>query len=187
MIRKLALALTAAAVAFIPLAASAAITPGTELTGTIDQSVSSKGAVVGQRVTISNVHSQDNNITGAIIYGHVDNVQAAGQGTPGKISIAFDTLKTRSGNTYAITGRATGITENTKSNAVNEVGGALAGMIIGNIVGKKLGTNVGGLFGAAGGYVYAKNAKQNVTIPANSVVTVQVLQARRQGTNTIRY
>jgi hypothetical protein len=187
MIRKLALALTAAAVAFIPLAASAAITAGTELVGTIDQNLSSKDAVVGQRLTISNVHSQDNNITGATIYGHVDSVQAAGQGTPGKISIAFDTLKTRSGNTYALTGRATGITENTKSNAVNEAGGAVAGMIVGNILGKKVGTNMGGLLGAAGGYIYAKNAKQNVTIPQNSVVTVQVLTARRQGTTTRRY
>ncbi len=187
MIRKLALAITAAAVAFIPLAASAAVTAGTELIGTIDQNVSSKDAVAGQRITISNVHSQDNNITGAIIYGHVDDVQSAGQGRPGKVSIAFDTLKTRSGNTYALTGRTTGITENTKSNAVNEAGGAVAGMIVGNILGKKLGTNMGGLLGAAGGYVYAKNAKQNVTIPQNSVVTVQVVSARSQATRTRRY
>ncbi len=187
MIRKLALALTAAAVAFIPLAASAAISPGTELVGTFDQSISSKDAVVGQRVTISNVHSQDNNITGGTIYAHVDSVQSAGQGKPGQVSIAYDSLKTRSGNTYALTGRTTGITENTKSNAVNEAGGAVAGMIVGNILGKKVGTNMGGLLGAAGGYIYAKNAKQNVTIPQNSVVTVQVLTARRQGSTTRRY
>jgi hypothetical protein len=187
MIRKLALALTAAAVAFIPLAASAAVTPGTVLVGNFDQGLNSKDAVVGQRVTISNVHSQDNNITGATIYAHVDEVQPAGQGTPGKISIAYDSLRTRSGSTYALTGRTTGITENTKSNVVNEAGGAVAGMIVGNILGKKLGTNMGGLLGAAGGYIYAKNAKQNVTIPQSSVVTVQVLTARRQGTTSRSY
>ncbi len=187
MIRKLALVLTAAAVAFIPLAASAAITPGTTLVGTIDQNVSSKDAVVGQRVTISNVHSQDNNVTGATIYAHVDDVQPAGQGTPGKVSITYDTLKTRSGNTYQLAGRTLGITENTKSNAVNEVGGAVAGMILGNIVGKKVGTNAGGLLGAAGGYIYAKNAKQNVTIPANSSVSVQVVSARPQASRGRRY
>jgi hypothetical protein len=180
MIRKLATVFAAAAVAFVPLAASAAVSPGTELVGTIDQGVSSKDAVVGQRVTISNVHSQDNKITGAIIYGHVDDVQSAGQGRPGKVSIAYDTLKTRAGNTYQLAGRTTAITENTKSNVVNEAGGAVAGMIVGNILGKKLGTNMGGLLGAAGGYIYAKNAKQNVTVPANSVVTVQVVSARPQ-------
>jgi hypothetical protein len=186
MIRKLAIALTAAAVAFIPLAASAAISPGTELVGTIDQNLSSNNVVVGQRFTMSNVHSQDNNVTGAVIYGHVDDVQAAGQGRPGKISLAFDTVKTRSGNTYALTGRATAVDVKTKSNAVNEAGGAVAGMIVGNILGKKLGTNMGGLLGAAGGYLYAKNAKQNVTIPQNSTVTVQVLTARRQGSTSTR-
>jgi hypothetical protein len=180
MIRRLSTLAAAAALALVPLVASAQVTAGTELSGTIDQQLDSKSAVVGQRFTMSNVHSQDNNINGATIYGHVDSVQSAGQGRPGKISIALDKLHTRSGGSYALDGRVTAVQENTKSNVVNEAGGAVAGMIIGNIVGKKLGTNAGGLLGAAGGYIYAKNAKQNVTIPANSVVTVQVIRARRQ-------
>jgi uncharacterized membrane protein YebE (DUF533 family) len=69
---------------------------------------------------------------------------------------------------------------NTKNNSLNEAGGAVAGMILGNIIGKKLGTNAGGLVGAGGGYLYAKNAKQNLTVPANSLITVQVLRAYRQ-------
>jgi len=183
MIRTLSTLAAVAALALAPLAASAQIGPGTELSGTIDQQLDSKSAVVGQRFTMSNVHSQDNNINGATIYGHVDSVQSAGQGRKAQISLAFDKLHTRSGGSYALSGRATAIQENTKSNAVNEAGGAVAGMIVGNILGKKLGTNMGGLLGAAGGYIYAKNAKQNVTIPANSAVTVQVLQARRQATH----
>lgn len=180
MIRTLSTVLAAAAVALVPLAASAQISAGTELSGTIDQNLDSKSAVVGQRFTMSNVHSQDNNINGATIYGHVDEVQAASQGRAAKISIAFDKLHTRSGGSYALDGRATAVQQNTKNNTLNEAGGAVAGMIVGNILGKKLGTNAGGLLGAAGGYVYAKNAKQNVTIPQNSTVTVQVIRARRQ-------
>ena len=180
MIRRISTILAAAAIAFVPLAASAQISAGTELSGTIDQSIDSKSAVVGQRFTMSNVHSQDNNINGATIYGHVDSVRAAGQGRSAQISLALDKLRTRSGGSYALDGRVVAAQENTKSNVVNEAGGAVAGMIVGNILGKKLGTNAGGLLGAAGGYVYAKNAKQNVTIPANSAVTVQVIRARRQ-------
>ena len=180
MIRRLSTLAAIAALALVPLAASAQISAGTELNGTIDQSLDTKSAVVGQRFTMSNVHSQDNNINGATIYGHVDSVQSAGQGRKAQISLAFDKLRTRSGGSYALDGRATAVQENTKSNAVNEAGGAVAGMIVGNIVGKKLGTNMGGLLGAAGGYIYAKNAQQNVTIPANSAVTVQVIRARRQ-------
>jgi hypothetical protein len=183
MMRKLSSLAVAAALAFIPLAASAAITPGTQLTGTMDQSLDSKGAQVGQRFTMSNVHSQDNNINNAKMYGHVCDVQTASQGRSGKIQLCFDKLVTASGNSYTIDGRATDVKVVTKSNVVNEAGGAVAGMIIGNIIGKKLGTNAGGLVGAAGGYIYGKNARQQVTIPQNSVVTVQVLRAYRQASH----
>src|ERR1700730_7391305 len=145
MMRNLSSRAVAAALAFIPLAASAAITAGTVLTANRDQSIDSKGAQVGQRFTMSNVHSQDNNINNAKIYGHVCDVQTAGQGTPGKIQLCFDKLVTASGGSYTLDGRATDVKVVTKNNTVNEVGGAVAGMILGNIVGKKLGTNVGGL------------------------------------------
>ncbi len=180
MIRTFSTALAALALALAPLVASAAISPGTDLVGTMDQSLNSATAQVGQRFTMSNVHSQDNNINGATIYGHVASVNRASQGRAGGIQLAFDKLHTQSGNSYALDGRAVGVQQNTKNNTLNEVGGAVAGMLVGNLIGKKLGTNVGGLAGAAGGFLYAKNAKQQVTIPQNAVVTVQVLTARRQ-------
>jgi hypothetical protein len=171
---------SAALVAMLPLTALAQIAPGLQLTGSIDQSLNSGNAQIGQRVTVSNVNSPDNNINGATLYGHVDDVQAASQGRAGKIEITWDKLRTRSGNSYAIAARTVSMQVNTKNNAVNEVGGAVAGMIVGNILGKAVGTNAGGAVGAAGGYLYGKNAKQNVTIPANSLVTVQVVRAYRQ-------
>jgi len=180
MTRRLFSLTLAAALAVLPLAAAAQIYPGIQLSGTIDQSVTSANAQIGQRVTVSNVHSQDNNINGAVLYGHVEDVQAASQGRAATIEITWDKLRTRSGNSYAINARTVSMQVNTKNNTLNEAGGAVAGMIIGNILGKKLGTNAGGAVGAAGGYLYGHNAKQNVTIPANSVVTVQVVHSYRQ-------
>jgi hypothetical protein len=173
--------LTAAVVlALVPLAAAAAISAGTLLTGTMDQSLNSGSAQVGQRFTMSGVHTQDNDINSATIYGHVCDVQRASQGRAGSVQLCFDRLRTAAGNSYVLQGRTTQVQQNTKSNVVNEAAGALGGMIVGNIIGKKIGTNLGGLAGAAGGYIYAKNAKQQVTIPQNSIVTVQVLRAYRQ-------
>jgi len=86
---KRRLAATAAALFFfVPLAAGAQIIPGTELTGYLDQSLSSNHVYAGQTFTLRNVSSSNNNITGATIYGHVASFQKAGQGTPGKISFA---------------------------------------------------------------------------------------------------
>lgn len=180
--RTISALIAAAIVGLAPLAAFAQPSPGTDLIGNVDQSLNSANVQVGQRFTMSNVHSQDNNINGATIYGHVSDVQRASQGRPGKIELAFDKLHTRSGNSYALQGRATDAQVNTKNNTLKEAGGAVAGMIVGNILGKKLGTNAGGLLGAAGGYLYAHNNKENVVINQNAQVTVQVLSARRQAT-----
>ena len=180
MVRKISTAFAALILAFTPLIASAAISPGTELYGNMDQSLDSGSVQVGQPFTMSKVHSQSYDVHDATIYGHVSDVQRAGQGRPGKIQLAFDKLRTLSGTSYTLDGRATQVQTDTKNNTLKEAGGAVAGMIVGNIIGKKVGTNLGGLLGAAGGYLYAKNNQQNVTVPTNALVTVQVLAARRQ-------
>jgi hypothetical protein len=176
MIRKLTSMLVVAFIGVLPLAASAQLTPGTTLSGTIDQNLSSNHVQAGTPFTISNAHSPDNHINGATIYGHVSSFQAAGQGTPGKINLAFDKVTTRSGNTYAIGGYATNVDTQTKNNTLNEVGGAAAGALVGGL----LGHGVGALVGAAGGALYAKNNRQNVNIPQGAAVTIQVVRSRRQ-------
>ena len=178
--RLLSILAVAAVIGLAPQVALAAISPGTRLVGTMDTSLNSKDAQVGQTFTMSDVHSADNNITGAVVYGHVASVQRASQGTPGKIQLAVDKMRTRAGNIYSLGGSVVGATTNTKNNTLKEAGGAVAGMIVGNIVGKKLGTNLGGLVGAAGGYLYAKNSKENVSVPQNAAVTIEVRNARPQ-------
>jgi hypothetical protein len=176
-----AVAATALAVAMlVPLAAPAAISAGTQFSGVISQDINTKNAQVGDPFTINNVSSTDNNITGAVIYGHVAEVSRASQGRKAALLLALDKLKTRSGTSYALNGRVLSMQANTKSNALNQVAGVVAGDIVGNIAGKAIGTNAGGLLGAAGGYLYASNVKQDMTVPANSRVTVQVLSARQQ-------
>ncbi len=179
----LATAAAAVLIGLAPLTASAAVSVGTQLTGTIDSSLSSNHATIGQPFTMSNVRSSDNNITGARVYGHVSDVQKAGQGTPGKIALSYDRLVTRGGTAYAISGSTVSAAVQTKSNAVKEIGGAVVGDILGNYVGKHiggLGASVGGIAGAAGGYLAAKNNRQNVEITPNTPVTLQISQARRQ-------
>jgi uncharacterized membrane protein len=69
----------------------------------------------------------------------------------------------------------------TKNNGLKEAGGALAGMLVGNAITKTIfGIAGGGLVGAVGGFLIAKNNRENMTIPANSTVTVRVAGARRQ-------
>jgi hypothetical protein len=171
-------AVALAAFAALPVAASAQITPGTTLVGTIDQSFNSKDAQVGQPFTMSNVHSTNYNVNGAKIYGHIADVRRAGQGTSGKIELAFDKVNTRSGNIYQIAGAVTSVKVDTKSNATKEALAAGGGALVGGLLGK----GIGALIGGGTGYLVAKNNRENVTIPAGSTVTLQVEQGRRQAT-----
>ena len=176
MIRKLTTLLAGAVFALLPIATLAQLTPGTTLTGNIDQNLSSNHAYVGEMVTISNAHSPNNDILGATVWGHVSSVQPAGQGTPGKITLAFDKVQTRSGGVYAVRGYATNVNVQTKNNTLKEVGGAAAGALVGGL----LFHGVGALIGAGGGALLAKNNRQNVNISQGSQVSLQVVRARRQ-------
>ena len=175
------IAAAAGLAAFIPALALAAISPGTVLVGSMDTNLDSSSAVAGQPFTVSNVHTQDYNIHGATLYGHVAEVVKAGQGREAHILLAYDKLHTLSSNSYAVSGDTQQVQIITKNNGLKEAGGAAAGAIVGSIIGRTLlHTNLGAPAGAAGGYLYAKNNRQEVTIAANSTIQVEVLHARPQ-------
>jgi hypothetical protein len=165
------------------VAANAALTQGSLLDGTIDGNYSSNHAYAGQSVTLSNVTSDDGSggVRNGRLYGYVSEVQKAGQGKPGKIAFRFTRLVTGGGATYTIDSRVTQVNVQTKNNAGKEAGGALAGMLVGNAIGKTLfGGSAGGAIGAAGGFLLAKNNRQDVNVTAGSYVQVELLSVSRR-------
>jgi hypothetical protein len=160
-----------------PSADSSPIAPGTQLTGTIDQELGSAAANTGDAFTLSGVHSQDLTLADATIFGHVSQVERAGQGRPGKIALAFDKVRLKSGDVYSLEGaNAVKIEVDTKSNALKEAGGVVGGGIVGRVL---LGRRAA-LAAATIGYFVAKNNRANVTIPKSSAVVVEVSRALRQ-------
>jgi hypothetical protein len=156
---------------------------GTLLNGTITENYSSNHAYVGQPVKLTHVTNDNGSgtVTGGTLYGTVSSVQAAGQGRPGRIAFSFTRLVLPSGATYRVNTTVTKMAANTKSNALKEAGGALAGMLVGNMIGKTLfHTGIGGVVGAAGGFLAAKNNRENVNVSSGSVVQVQVNSITRR-------
>jgi hypothetical protein len=165
------------------IGANAALTQGTLLDGTIDGNYSSNHAYAGQAVTVSNVRNDDGSgsVHNATLYGYVYAVQKAGQGTPGKIRFRFTELVNGNGARYTIDSRVTNVNVQTKNNAAKEAGGALAGMLVGNAIGKTLfGGSAGGAVGAAGGFLLAKNNRQDVNVSAGSYIQVEILSVTRR-------
>jgi len=163
--------------------ALAAPAAGTQYAGVLSQSVDTKSAYVGQPVTLTHVTSQDGSVAGATMYGTVTSVTKPGQGKTAQIQMSFTKLVTTSG-TYAVSGVVTGMQAQTKSNAGKEIAGAVAGMLVGNMIGKAIfHASGGGFLGAVGGYLVAKNNRQNVSVPAGSVVRVSLRSVRRQASH----
>jgi CRISPR/Cas system-associated endonuclease Cas3-HD len=173
------LALVAVAVmlaVMLPSIVRSQIAPGTTLSGTIDKSLNTKNAQVGERFLLTNVNSQAYSINGATAYGHVESVTSGGQGRKAQIKLAIDKINTRSGSIYKLTGHVVDVKANTKSNAGREAGSTAAGALVGGLIGKGWGAVIGG----ATGFLVSKNAHQDITVPQGSLVTFQIDSARRQ-------
>jgi|SRR5579884_813117 len=175
-----AAALVASVLAITPIA-NAAPVAGAQYAGTITKSIDTGSAYVGEPVTLTNVSSESGSVAGATMYGTVTNVVKAGQGRSAQLRMVFTRMRLRDGTNYAIDGVVTGMQANTKNNTLKEVGGAVAGMLIGNMIGKTIfHAGGGGFLGAAGGYLAAKNNRQNMTVPSGSAVRVTLRSVRRQ-------
>jgi hypothetical protein len=160
---------------------AAAPPAGTELTGILGGALDSKSAYPGQPVALTNVATRDGSVSGATLYGMVTDVTHPGAGRNAQIRIHFETLRFANGTSAPVDGIVASMQVNTKSNAAKEVGGALVGMLIGNAVAKTiLGASGGGVVGAIGGYVIAKDSRADVTIPAQTAITVRLAGPRRQ-------
>ena len=156
----------------ITMAVAQALTAGSVLNGTLNQNLSSNHAYVGEPVSLSNVSG--GGTSGGTLYGYVSSVQKASQGRPGSIQLHFNRLVSN-GSTYTVQTTVTNANVATKNNALKEAGGALAGMLVGNMIGKTVfHTGIGGVVGAAGGFLLAKNNRQDVNISAGTAVQVQV-------------
>jgi hypothetical protein len=155
--------------------------PGTELTGILRTSLDSKTATVGQPVMLHDVFSGNRAIAGASLLGEVTDVQHPGQGRNAQVLLHFDSLRMPDGTITPIDGIVAQMNVKTKSNAAKEVGGAVIGMLVGNALGKTLlGVGGGGIIGAFGGYLVAKDNRSDVEIPADTEMTVRIVQTTRR-------
>ena len=167
----------------LALPATALATPpaGTVLAGSITQSLNTANAYVGEPITLTGVTAPGAGISGATMYGTVTSVTRAGQGRAARLQLTMNRLVLSNGATYAVDGIVTGMQASTHTNALKEAAGAVGGMIVGNMIGKTIfHASGGGLLGAAGGFLIAKNNRQNMSVPAGSAVRVTLRSARRQ-------
>jgi hypothetical protein len=160
----------------IPVSAADAIPVGTTITGKMMSELDTGKVEAGKGFSMQVTRPYPNgdpSYAGAVVRGHVADVQHASQGKKASLTLAFDSIVLPTGQSSKLTGHVLTVDKKEQSAVLQQAAGAGAGMIVGNIVGKALGTNSGGLLGAAGGFAYGTNRKTNYVIPDNAEVTLQ--------------
>jgi hypothetical protein len=175
-----ALALTLGA---FPAIARADTAPaGTQIYAVLaTQDINTKNAQPGDGFSMNVIAPYPNgdpNFAGSVVRGHVASVQSAGQGRKAQLKLAFDSIVFSSGRSAPISGSVTSMgskSENTtaKKGLAAAVGAAIGSQTIGRIIGGSAGSVVGLLGGAAGGFMYANNAKANFNLSKGAQVTLQ--------------
>lgn len=161
-----------------PMPPAAGVIPiGTTISAKMQTQLDSGKAQAGQGFSMLVTRPYPNGdpgYAGAIVRGHIGDVQRAGQGRKASMSLVFDSI------VFPSTGQSTKLaahvltTQKKQDTAVTQqAGGALGGMIVGNILGKAVGSNLGGVIGAAGGFAYGNNRKTNYVIPVDAEIAIQ--------------
>jgi len=180
---RITAAAAAALVLALPMAASASSTylySGAMVTSTINQTIDSGSAHVGDKFTMTMTTPYpggDSQYNRALLYGHVVNVVKAGQGTNATLAFAIDRIVLASGRQANVSMRLQSQETQRHNNTGNIAVTAIAGMLVGNMVGKTLfKSNLGGAAGLIAGALYANNQRTNVSLRQGSVVVTEVRQ-----------
>lgn len=166
--------------AMAPASRVVTLSSGSMVSATMNQTIDSGSARVGQKFTMTVVAPyprSDQTFAGASLTGHVTNVVAAGQGSNPELAFAIDRISLQNGaQGHPILMVQTQQTQH-HNNTTNVAASALAGMFVGNWLGKAVfNSNAGGAVGAVAGALYASNKRTNVSLRQGSQVVFEAQQ-----------
>ncbi len=150
--------------------------PGTKLAGIIQDGLSTKTTNAGDAFVVNETILPEGNpsFEGAKIYGHVARVVHASQGRKAELKLRFDRIVFADGYAAPLDASLFKLETQKPNDTAKYAIAAVVGDVVGNYLGKHVGTNWGGFLGAAGGVVYAANAKDDFSVPQGSTLVLEL-------------
>lgn len=147
---------------------------GTDYYGKLVQPIGTKTSKDGDTFALNETRSTNQSLTGAVIDGHLENVQSAGPMRNPKMTIVFDDIRLADGtkapvDVQLVTARAFA----PRTHHLRTIGMMIAGAVAGHEVSIHTGRRHGTLLGAASGYALSQSLKTDIAVPAGTVVELR--------------
>jgi hypothetical protein len=150
------------------------VAAGTDYYGKLDQPIGTKTSKDGDTFALNETRSTNQSLTGAVIDGHLENVQSAGPMRSPKMTIVFDDIRLADGtkapvDVQLISARAF----SPRTHHLRTIGMMIAGAVAGHEVSVHTGKRHGALLGAASAYALSQSLKTDIAVPAGTVVVLR--------------
>src|SRR5579872_2163816 len=160
----------------LPQSGNVLVAAGTTFYGKLQQPISSKTSHNGDAFQLQQTDTlmhKNPALHGAVIDGHLDNVQAAGPLRKPGMTLVFDDIRMPDGTKAPVDVQLVSAHAfDARSHRLRTLGLMIGGAIAGHEMRKHSGHG-GGMLGAAGGYVLSQTLKTDISVPAGTVVELR--------------
>ena len=156
------------------------VAAGTDFYGKLQQPISTKTSHDGDTFALAQTDTffhKNPALHGAVIDGHVENVQSAGPMRNPALTLVFDDVRMPDGTKAPIDVKLESMKAfEPKTHHLRTLGMMVGGAIAGHEIAKHTGRKHGGLVGAVGGYALSQTLKTDISVPAGTVIEVKFEQ-----------
>ena len=149
---------------------------GTKFYGRLERPIGSKTSRNGDTFSIDETHTRSPALRGAIVDGHLEDLQAAGAMRNPKMTIVFDDIRLPDGTKEPVNVRLVNLKAfEPQTHRLRTIGMMITGAMAGHAVAARTGTKHGALMGAAGGYALSQTLKTDIVVPAGTLIELKFL------------
>jgi len=150
------------------------VSAGTIYYGKLGQPINTKTSRDGDTFSIVETRSSASSLSGAVVDGHLENIQSAGPMRDAKMTIVFDDIRLTDGTKAPIDVQLVTLHAfSPKTHHLRTIGMMIAGAIAGHEIGKHVGSRHGAFAGAASAYAISQTLKTDIAVPAGTVLELR--------------